>query len=457
MPTYREDLVLQSSWSDETPADLIECIQRLSLELSPLDELEVLMPKAFACLASVMELHSVTIIEGYSHRKSLRIWFDNFSSRACVRDSLAAIRTSYRDLIDPNEHFHSDDQDPKLLSSHYPGIIRQTETKLENRLIFPLFMRPGQSFGLIQVETAEAVDQDKSILAIFTFLASRIASAIDRDALLHYQRKILSAHYSASVKLLELERIRGEAVAASTAKSHFLANMSHEIRTPLSLIIGFSDLLCGKDITQEERETFQRTIQKNSQLLARLIDDILDISKIEEGKIDLDFKDFSLPELLSDIEASFTKRAQDKGLFFRIQSEATVPKEIRSDPFRLKQILINVVCNAIKFTDQGGVTMNVRYSPPDPLHANPQDHLIRFEIQDTGIGMCPDEARTIFQPFTQAKRSIASRYGGTGLGLVLARQLAKALGGDLVLRESIAGEGSLFEVSISHRDGVSNS
>lgn len=450
MPIYRDELMPDSVRNGYSPSDPLRCIHRLALELSQHDGLERLMPKAFACLAPAISLHSVTIIEAYGSRKSLRIWFDNDTSLACIRESLASARTSYCELGDPAETFHSDDEAPKLLRGRYEGVIRQTEIKIENRLILPLACGPRTTFGILQIETNEPVGQDEALMTMFSLLAARVACAIDRDSLVHTQRKLLSVQYSANVKLMELEHQRSEAVSATLAKSSFLANMSHEIRTPLGIILGFSDLLCAEDIPLGEREIFQRTIKKNGQLLAKLIDDILDLSKIEEGKIELEFKEFVLSELLSDIEANFATRAKEKGIYFHILADDDLPARFTSDPFRLKQILINVVNNAIKFTDHGGVTMEVKYSNPYHGPGSAPEHLLRFEVRDTGLGICADEARKIFQPFMQANTTTASRFGGTGLGLVLARRLANELGGDVKLKESSPGEGSLFEVTIGH-------
>ncbi|MBC7660130.1 MAG: response regulator [Chitinophagaceae bacterium] len=244
---------------------------------------------------------------------------------------------------------------------------------------------------------------------------------------------------------LDLLILKEQAEEASHAKSQFLANMSHEIRTPLGSILGFAELLNHQTLTDTDQRTSVETILRNAKLLSRLIDDVLDLSKIEAGRIDVEAIPVSMKELLDDLQAVLDFRAQERGILFKIEApDSDIQKNFLSDPTRIRQILINIISNAIKFTEKGEVCVKVisRSAPGGKVY-------IRFEVRDTGCGLTPEQSARLFQPFTQADSSTTRRYGGTGLGLVIARQLARALGGDVLLEKSAINEGSTFLVEIS--------
>jgi signal transduction histidine kinase/CheY-like chemotaxis protein len=252
---------------------------------------------------------------------------------------------------------------------------------------------------------------------------------------------------SASVMLasfLRLNRVqsmeREEAVAMNLAKNRFLANMSHEIRTPLAAVLGFSDILSNDRISADERVQCVSALRRNGQLLVKIIDDILDLSKVEAQKLEIECVDFDLHELVSDVETVMSLRASEKGVRLKFDADPALTGIFRSDPFRIKQILFNVIGNAIKFTEHGNVTVRGSRGEGDQ---------IRFLVEDTGIGMNSGSAERLFEPFTQADSSTERTFGGTGLGLSIARQLAVALGGNVRLLKSRAGEGSIFEITIS--------
>lgn len=238
----------------------------------------------------------------------------------------------------------------------------------------------------------------------------------------------------------ELISAREEALSANHAKSRFLANMSHEIRTPLTAIIGFADMLGDNRQTQTEKIEAAHTISRNGRHLIGLINDILDLSKIESNKLDLERLNVSPLAVLAETESLMGSLARDKGLLYETQVDFPIPGLIQTDPIRLKQILLNLIGNAIKFTEKGSVHIHVNYDAED-------EHL-HFEIADTGIGMHPEAQAKLFQPFMQADVSTTRKYGGTGLGLNISKRLAELLGGNMSVQSSV-DVGTRFHFSIA--------
>ena len=247
------------------------------------------------------------------------------------------------------------------------------------------------------------------------------------------------------VSIPELRASKRKAEAASRAKSEFLANMSHELRTPMTAILGYTDLLLegeANQITPQERLEHLNTLKRNGQHLMRLLTDILDFSKIEAGKIEIEKLRTSPYEIMADVQAVMRHPAAERGVGFDVASLGRIPATIETDPTRLRQILMNLIGNAIKFTEQGGVRVVVRLLDEDT--PNPK---MRFGVSDTGPGLSPEAQERIFEVFSQADASTTRRYGGTGLGLTISRQLARLLGGDLEV-ESIESQGCTFNVTI---------
>lgn len=230
---------------------------------------------------------------------------------------------------------------------------------------------------------------------------------------------------------------RQNAEMANELKSTFLANMSHEIRTPLTAIIGFTEQAMSERIDRQEQLDFLGRVQRSGQHLLHLINDILDLSKIEADKLELEYKPINLFELLNDIESINVPLAQEKALEFAIYYEFPLPQIINGDLIRLRQILLNLCSNAVKFTRYGDVSLTVSFDD--------KAHEMRFSVQDSGIGMSDKELSRLFQPFVQADSSITRKFGGSGLGLVISKKLTQLMHGNLTV-ESIKGLGSRFDV-----------
>jgi len=228
----------------------------------------------------------------------------------------------------------------------------------------------------------------------------------------------------------------------SRAKSEFLANMSHEIRTPMSAVIGYADLLLEPDCGPNERVAHAQTIRRNGEHLLTILDDILDISKIEAGSMTVEQMLCSPTAIVADVASLMRVRAAAKNLFFEVRYLTPIPEWVKSDPTRLRQILMNLVGNAIKFTPTGGVRILASCLEPDST-----DPSLSIEVVDTGIGIDAAQAAQLFRPFAQADSSTTRRFGGSGLGLVICQRLAGMLGGKIEL-ESTPGRGSSFRVVV---------
>jgi len=251
-------------------------------------------------------------------------------------------------------------------------------------------------------------------------------------------------------KNVQLNEARIAADAANQAKSEFLANMSHEIRTPMTAILGHSELLLEAEQSAEDRTECVETIRGNGEHLLTIINDILDLAKIESGKLRIERIESALYEIINAVASLMRVRALEKGLTLDVEYAFPIPEKIETDPTRLRQILINLVSNAIKCSHSGGVRIIARASSGDAPDAR-----ISIEVVDTGIGMTPDQMKELFQPFAQADTSTTRNFGGTGLGLTISQRLARALGGQIKV-QSIPGTGSSFTLTIDpgHLHGV---
>jgi len=260
------------------------------------------------------------------------------------------------------------------------------------------------------------------------------------DTHVELQTLIVGLDQTVADRTAEMLAARDAAIEADRAKSAFLANMSHEIRTPLTSIIGFAELLLDPQHSGLGRTEALSTILRNGQHLLELISDILDLSKIEADGLELELQDVSLPELLAEVESMMGPKARDKGLQFHVVQQLPLPRFVPGDSTRLKQILVNFCSNAMKFTEHGAIDIELTFDAPT--------RRLEIAVSDTGIGMTPEQISRLFQRFAQADVTTTRRFGGTGLGLYISKQLAERMGASIEVSAQ-AGEGSRFALCMT--------
>ena len=269
----------------------------------------------------------------------------------------------------------------------------------------------------------------------------------DENGKLQYFDGLILDNTVAKQLTLELVEAKNNAELANRTKSEFLANMSHEIRTPMNGIIGMTEMALTTKLDSQQQEYLQ-LVKSSADSLVVIINDILDVSKMEAGKLVMEAVSFSMRGAVNDTLKSLQMRAHDKGLALRFEAAPDVPDQVMADPVRLRQILINLVGNAIKFTDRGEVAVHMRVQSAQGTH-----RLIHMSVKDTGLGISPEHQQQIFEAFTQADASTTRRFGGTGLGLTISAGLARLMGGQIWV-DSELGQGSTFHVTFMVDEAV---
>lgn len=325
--------------------------------------------------------------------------------------------------------------------SYFPNITPSMMMKLGTKIDKDIYaVKPSISLAYFPINV------DEEVIAGAAFINYQQHLVLDCDDIERIKRYIIQIGTAVrNVNLFtaqeeakqQAEQAQQKAEASEEAKGRFLANMSHEIRTPLTSIMGYSEALTEAGLSREEQQKYIGNIVRSGDHLLSMINDILDISKIEATKIEIEHISCNLVEILCEIESYSKIKCKDKALSFDIEVEYPIPRTIYSDPTRLKQILLNLCNNAIKFTSQGSITLKLKFSEPNQLE---------IEVKDTGIGIDKGEQQKIFSAFEQADTSTTRLYGGTGLGLYISKNLAQLLGGDLTVY-SQKNKGSQFTLT----------
>ncbi len=309
--------------------------------------------------------------------------------------------------------------------------------------------------GYLIVLISPRLPFDESYMAFFDLLNFTVNTAL-ANAVLNEETKSELSEFKTDINELKIQRdiqdkkekelleAKFAAEAATRSKSAFLANMSHEIRTPLTAILGFTEILKTNNLDNREQEKYLNIISRNGDALVRIIDDILDLSKIEAGKIHFEQAPLCLTNLVEDVVSMFSDQAKAKGLRLEFSSKNFPQFKVESDAVRIRQILVNLVGNAIKFTSEGSVRISGEYKP---IRNNFYE--VTLYIADTGIGISKEQAAKLFQAFNQADNSTTRNFGGTGLGLALSKKLAKAMGGNVSIADSRNAKGSTFIVKLN--------
>lgn len=364
------------------------------------------------------------------------IWYRDHAGRILKVNQSAAdsIGVSIRELVGKNYYELFPDSAEQARRQDLE--VMETGRPLRGQLLSFI-----PSSGLKQWVTVDRIplrNEEGRITGVIVFALNITEKKQAEENLIEAKAQIEQANRLLKTAAEQAHLLAQKATRSNQAKSELLATSSHDLRTPMNAILGFSEILMDTTLDEEQKD-YVKTIHQSAKGLLALLNDILEYSKIEAGKLKIEILSCKLFEVLQEIRAMMETAATQKGLEFTIQIDKRLPSTFFTDPHRLRQCLINLIGNAIKFTDRGHIAVSVS---PEDRAGQP---CIRFDVEDTGIGIPKDKQNVIFKPFSQADISTAHRYGGTGLGLTITRRLAGLLGGDIRL-ESEAGKGSTFSI-----------
>jgi PAS domain S-box-containing protein len=398
-------------------------------------------------------LHFITIVEDINDRKFIEARLEQaHRQNAVLQDSVARLKLAATLKTDSLHKLILEAAGDGIYGIDENGIATFANPSALKMLDFESEEFVGRSaHALIHHSRADGAPYPPRDSPIYKTLRDGRVHSTDEEVYWRKDRTSFPAAYICTPMIAEgkphgavivfqetSERKRREkADAANEAKSRFLANMSHEIRTPMNGVIGMLQLLLETQLTTEQRH-FATIATSSGRILLSLIDDVLDLSKIEAGKIVLEHRTFNLAEVVTETVDILRLQASTKGLDLSSQIQPNIPPFLSGDAHRLRQILTNLIANAIKFTQHGSVTLAVEL-----VTASPSNTTVRFSVTDTGIGLSPAQAATLFTPFTQADQSTTRKYGGTGLGLAISKQLAEMMGGHIGV-DSREGHGATF-------------
>jgi PAS domain S-box-containing protein len=310
----------------------------------------------------------------------------------------------------------------------------------ESRSRFPDIVKKSHADGHVEYESMH-VRKDSSVFPVLT----RVTVFKDQEGKIFFRAANFQDITAQKMDEENLKRAKANAEEASLAKTRFLANMSHEIRTPLGLIMGFTELALDQKAGSDDLMVFLKTIQRNGQLLSELIGEVLDLAKIESKKIEIENVQFSVKDLVNETVGNFKNQAVEKGIALKLTLSQSLPALIVTDVTKLRQILVNLISNAVKFTPSGEVVVLVDYFKKTLPNSSDK---IKFTIRDTGIGISAEQRKNLFRAFSQGDSSMTRKYGGSGLGLTLSRELAQALGGEVDILNSEPNCGTTFVCEI---------